>query len=182
MGTSGRVAAWLAPLLGVQEVPSSNLGGPTKVLTPPIWGYTLLPVSGDNTGEPRLLKRPRRPMSMRATFCVAGFAVFLASAFAETKAPASSLAIFFRFESSYSDIAPQEMKRELGPRMERSGYRLDWRNRDEAITPDSFDDLVVVDFRGRCQMEAAGLPTDRGGAAGWTHVGKGTVLPCSAGE
>src|SRR5580658_6309269 len=30
MGSSGRGAAWLARLLGVQEVPSSNLGGPTK--------------------------------------------------------------------------------------------------------------------------------------------------------
>ena len=29
---SGRGAAWLARLLGVQEVPSSNLGGPTKYL------------------------------------------------------------------------------------------------------------------------------------------------------
>jgi hypothetical protein len=29
---SGRGAAWLARLLGVQEVPSSNLGGPTKFL------------------------------------------------------------------------------------------------------------------------------------------------------
>jgi hypothetical protein len=166
----------------VQEVPSSNLGGPTKVLTPPIWGYTFFPVSGDNTDEPRLLKRPRRPVSMRATFCVAGFAVFLASAFAETKAPASSLAIFFRFESTYSDIALQEMKRELGPIMEQSGYRLEWRNRDEAITPDSFDDLVVVDFRGTCLMEAAGLPHDRGGPLGWTHVADGTVLPFSAVE
>ncbi len=36
---SGRGAAWLARLLGVQEVPSSNLGGPTKrfkeLQTPP---------------------------------------------------------------------------------------------------------------------------------------------------
>ena len=30
MGTSGRGAAWLARLLGVQEVPGSNPGGPTK--------------------------------------------------------------------------------------------------------------------------------------------------------
>ena len=29
---SGRGAAWLARLLGVQEVPGSNPGGPTKVL------------------------------------------------------------------------------------------------------------------------------------------------------
>ena len=27
---SGRSAAWLARFLGVEEVPSSNLGGPTK--------------------------------------------------------------------------------------------------------------------------------------------------------
>jgi hypothetical protein len=32
MDSSGRGAAWLARLLGVQEVPSSNLGGPTKFL------------------------------------------------------------------------------------------------------------------------------------------------------
>ena len=32
IGDSGRGAAWLARLLGVQEVPSSNLGGPTKFL------------------------------------------------------------------------------------------------------------------------------------------------------
>src|ERR1035441_8795245 len=32
MEDSGRGAAWLARLLGVQEVPSSNLGGPTKFL------------------------------------------------------------------------------------------------------------------------------------------------------
>ena len=119
---------------------------------------------------------------MRATFCVAGFAVFLASAFAETKTPASSLAIFFRFESGYSDIALQEMKRELGPLMERSGFRVDWRNRDEGIAADSFDDLVVVDFRGRCRMEAAGLTYDRGGPLGWTHFANGTVLPFSAVE
>ena len=31
---SGRGAAWLARLLGVQEVPSSNLGGPTNFLNP----------------------------------------------------------------------------------------------------------------------------------------------------
>ena len=29
-GDSGRGAAWLARLLGVQEVPGSNPGGPTK--------------------------------------------------------------------------------------------------------------------------------------------------------
>jgi hypothetical protein len=30
MKNSGRGAAWLARLLGVQEVPGSNPGGPTK--------------------------------------------------------------------------------------------------------------------------------------------------------
>src|ERR1035438_2092606 len=38
---SGCGAAWLARLLGVQEVPSSNLGSPTKLLKD-IW--TLLPL------------------------------------------------------------------------------------------------------------------------------------------
>jgi hypothetical protein len=34
MNRSGRGAAWLARLLGVQEVPGSNPGGPTKRTTP----------------------------------------------------------------------------------------------------------------------------------------------------
>ena len=32
LNISGRGAAWLARLLGVQEVPGSNPGGPTKYL------------------------------------------------------------------------------------------------------------------------------------------------------
>src|ERR1035438_5452011 len=49
MEDSGRGAAWLARLLGVQEVPSSNLGGPTKflkglqtpvLLDPAVWSPT----------------------------------------------------------------------------------------------------------------------------------------------
>jgi hypothetical protein len=42
MDGSGRGAAWLARLLGVQEVPSSNLGGPTKTLQNRLFAAGLL--------------------------------------------------------------------------------------------------------------------------------------------
>jgi hypothetical protein len=48
---SGRGAAWLARLLGVQEVPSSNLGGPTKSLHTLTGGRVLAySVSGPSSG------------------------------------------------------------------------------------------------------------------------------------
>ena len=50
MEDSGRGAAWLARLLGVQEVPSSNLGGPTKFLkdlqTPTLFGLAVWSPTG----------------------------------------------------------------------------------------------------------------------------------------
>ena len=45
ISVSGRGAAWLARLLGVQEVPSSNLGGPTMFS---IAYASLTPVSSRN--------------------------------------------------------------------------------------------------------------------------------------
>jgi hypothetical protein len=54
MENSGRGAAWLARLLGVQEVPSSNLGGPT--INPLYCNTDLPPRTGlyaNNGGRPR---------------------------------------------------------------------------------------------------------------------------------
>lgn len=125
-----------------------------------------------------MFRGPRRPHAMRATFCAIGLVVCIGSGFGQTKAPAS-LTILFRFESAHSSIAVQEMKRELGTLMEPLGFALDWRDRAEIRAAENFQDLVVVDFRGRCLMEAADLPYQRSGALARTPVADGRVLPFS---
>jgi hypothetical protein len=63
IGDSGRGAAWLARLLGVQEVPSSNLGGPTKTL------HRLLVYANNGANpDPYLSKsRPKSPFNHGAS-------------------------------------------------------------------------------------------------------------------
>jgi hypothetical protein len=46
MDDSGCGAAWLARLLGVQEVPSSNLGSPTKY---PFYNQYFIPFGGSSS-------------------------------------------------------------------------------------------------------------------------------------
>src|SRR5580704_1935461 len=77
---SGRGAAWLARLLGVQEVPSSNLGGPTKFLKdlqaptlpgPPFWCpigvQTWTPAAAARITAKKLLKIPSTPSPSQKT-------------------------------------------------------------------------------------------------------------------
>jgi hypothetical protein len=115
---------------------------------------------------------------MRATFCAIGFIVCIASGVGQTKTPAS-VTILFKFESAHSQIAVQEMKRELGTLMDPLGFELDWRDRGDTAKADVFEDLVLVDFRGRCSMLAADLPGQGNGALAHTAVSDGKVLPFS---
>src|SRR5579863_9659978 len=70
---SGRGAAWLARLLGVQEVPGSNPGGPTKVfkeLQPgrPSKNSPLESISGWQHKRCRRCSEPTRLVVMRVVF------------------------------------------------------------------------------------------------------------------
>ena len=63
--------------------------------------------------------------------------------------------------------------------MEPLGFALEWLDRTKVTPADSFEDLVVVDFRGRCLIEAADLPYQTNGALAHTTVADGKVLPFS---
>lgn len=115
---------------------------------------------------------------MRATFCAIGLVVCFGSGFGQIKAPAP-LTILFRFEAANSPIALKEMKRELGTLLEPLGFVPEWRDRADTAAADSFRQIVLVDFRGRCLMEAADLPYETNGALARTPVAKGKVLPFS---
>ncbi len=113
---------------------------------------------------------------MRATICAITLALFAVAGFAQTTGATPPLTILFHFDAAHSEVAFAEVQRELGALLEPAGFRLDWRNRDEITASDSFPELAVVDFRGRCLVEAADLPQDAGGALARTHIADGKVL------
>jgi len=116
---------------------------------------------------------------MRAPFCAIGW-IFLAgtSLLGQIRTP-TPVTLLYRFEHFHSKIAFQEMKRELETVMKPLGYSPNWREVGDETVKDSFENLVIVDFRGRCLMEAADSPVQTKGALAKTHVSDGMVLPFS---
>src|SRR5439155_5227968 len=74
-------------------------------------------------------------------------------ALAGPNAVPSSVTIVYRFAGPYSEKSVDEMKREMGSIMKGSGLQIDWRERGTLTDSASFNNLVVVEFRGKCVME-----------------------------
>jgi hypothetical protein len=115
---------------------------------------------------------------MRALFCALASLAFVVPVLPATKARPATLAILFRFHGPSSQIAFREMERELELLLEGS-FQPEWRNRDTIAASDTYQNLVVVDFRGYCGMQPAGFAPDMSPALGWTHVTDGVILPFS---
>lgn len=113
---------------------------------------------------------------MRATLCAITLVVFAFCGFTQTRAEPSTLTILFHFDARHSEVAFQEAQRELDAIMKPAGLRLEWRNRDDITTSDSFPELAVVDFRGRCRLETVDLPQAASGSLARTYVSDGEVL------
>lgn len=91
-----------------------------------------------------------------------------------------NLTVLFQFDEKHSAESLAVMKQELQSLM--TGVEVDWRLLDDLRAGESFEDLVVVKFRGTCQMEAVPpfLIDERGPAAlAFTHTSDGMVLPFS---
>jgi len=89
------------------------------------------------------------------------------------------LTIVFRFDGPYSGKSLLEMKRELGTILKDSGIQIDWRDQGDVSTSDSFPNLVVVKFRGKCRMEPVPYLYDERGPLAFTYSTDGAVLPFS---
>ena len=88
--------------------------------------------------------------------------------------------LLFQFEDRHSDESVAVMKEEVRSLM--TGVDVDWRLIDDLRTGESFADLVVVKFRGSCQMQTIPpyLIDERGPTAlAFTHTADGEVLPFS---
>src|SRR5438270_359190 len=91
----------------------------------------------------------------------------------------STLTVILNFEGPIADSSIREMKRKIASILRSSGIRFDWRMRNELGEHDTFTDLVVVRFKGKCVMDPAPFLYDERGPLASTYSSDGTVLPFS---
>ena len=107
----------------------------------------------------------RSPFS--CTFCI------LAAALASR---AGNLTIVLEFQDEAPNRSVHEMKREFEALFRGSGLKFDWRTRKEAEA-ESFDNLVVVRFRGKCILKPAPWLLDERGPMALTYSTGGAIQP-----
>ena len=99
-------------------------------------------------------------------------------------ATAPPIAVFLDFETQPSEISVSFMKEEVSAILKPSGLALNWQSLAARAGGQSFADLVVVKFRGSCQvrdpmMDSELSPAIVGTALASTIVSEGRVLPFS---
>jgi hypothetical protein len=110
------------------------------------------------------------------------FSFALGCAYGASVAPhatGASVTVVYQFAGPHSEKALQEMKEEVGAILKDSGIQVDWRDRTEVSSSDSFADLVVVKFRGVCKMDPTPSRDEESGPLAFTHTSEGSVLPFS---
>jgi hypothetical protein len=106
--------------------------------------------------------------------------------FAEgAQAVSAPIAIYMSFDDTHSEHAVGAMKQEVESLTKASGFDLRWRSLDGPRAEETFADLMVVKFHGKCNMDGIqilfnelGLEGE-GGALGFTRTSNGQVLPFS---
>ncbi len=97
----------------------------------------------------------------------------------------ANLTVFLGFDDQHSDLSVQEMKREVASILGPAGLRVDWRYLADPREDESYADLAVVRFNGKCQVEGVGLvfsdpgPSGATAALGLTRTSNGQILPYS---
>lgn len=94
------------------------------------------------------------------------------------------IAVFVDFENQPSSASVSQMKQEVATILKPSGLLLDWRTLNSRSAGESFPDLVVLKFKGSCQVRNPAMdselgPAVEGGALATTVVSDGRVLPFS---
>jgi hypothetical protein len=95
------------------------------------------------------------------------------------------IAIYMSFDGAHSEYAARAMQREVESLTKASGFDLQWRSLETPRTEETFSDLMVVKFHGKCNMDGIQLlfnelgPEGEGGALGSTKTSNGQVLPFS---
>lgn len=92
---------------------------------------------------------------------------------------ASPVTLVLQFDQGYSTESLDAMEHEVSSIVKDSGIEVDWRLRSDVRSSDSFPTLLVVRFRGACNMDPAPPLGDERGYYAFTYVSDGAVLPFS---
>lgn len=112
--------------------------------------------------------------------CVISLALGCASgASIAPQATTTRLTLVYQFDHSYSDRMFQETKHELEFILKDSGIQVDWRDRAGVGSSESFKNLVVVKFRGACEVGEAMDSNAELGPLAFTYRSEGAILPFS---
>src|SRR5579864_2411738 len=87
--------------------------------------------------------------------------------------PSLTVTVVYQFDGPHSEKAFQEVKLELGSILKDSGIQIDWRDRTQVSSSESFASLVVVKFRGACRTEPAAARQAEPGPLAFTHTSGG---------
>jgi hypothetical protein len=93
-----------------------------------------------------------------------------------TPSSEADVTVIVNFKGSYSAPSIKEMQREASAIIRTSGIRLDWRSRSEAADS-TFNDLVVMTFKGTCIFNPMPIVVDELGPYAITRTTGGEVQP-----
>jgi hypothetical protein len=119
---------------------------------------------------------------MRASLIVPIAALVLFPACAEdgqTGGSGFAIAVFMQFDEQYSAVSLAAMQQELESIMSACSLNVQWRVLDGSASKESFSDLVVTRFRGKCRANVPRSPRTRLKTLGLTHLSGSEVLPFS---
>jgi hypothetical protein len=119
---------------------------------------------GYNSHSPGLADQPMKVVLLSTVLCC--------------MASAGDVTIVLDFQGPHSDRSIGEMKREFAGIMKGSGLSFDWRLRSEAAGQ-SFPNLVLVKFKGRCVLEPVPYLYDERGPLAFTYSTDGALQPFS---
>ncbi len=104
-----------------------------------------------------------------------GFLALLPGAGIKNESP-STVTVILDFKGPWSRVSIKEMQRESGSILKSSGVRLGWEFLGEHPTA-TYNDLVVMTFKGPCEFEPASPRYDELGPYALTRTSDGEVLP-----
>ncbi len=130
----------------------------------------------------------RITLTYRPLAVIASLPLLATSLFAEgagQERAAAPVAVYMAFDGEHSARAVEAMKREAQSLIKSSGMVLHWRLLSEPRREETFADLMVVKFHGKCAMDGIQLvfselgPDPVGAPLGSTKTVNGKVLPFS---
>src|SRR5512144_189463 len=87
-----------------------------------------------------------------------------------------AITVYTQFEHPYSATSIDTMREELGAIMGPLGLDFTWRDLNRSRGNEVSVELVVVTFKGTCEMEGTFSTAGESGALGWTHMSDGSIL------